>query len=256
MSRPSLQPCYSLCAALTALGRPRESIDVNTAVRVSKRLIDIVGASIGLAVLAPLFPVVAAAVGVEAMGRSILVKRRRAGRYVARNGGAAGPVFREFRMLKLRTAAGDEAQTAAPATAPGKLAVFLERTRLDELPQLVNVLRGDMSLVGPRPERPEVMRILAAEFPLFEMSLSDLKPGMTGLGRVSARPSARVPVDGTWGAGPDAGELQPALDEDLQVKLGLDLRYIAATENLSEFLRLELAILAKTLIVFIGKLRA
>lgn len=229
---------------------------MNAAVRVSKRLIDIVGASIGLAVLAPLFPVVAAAVGLEAIGGSIIVKRRRAGRFVAGGRGEAGPVFREFRMLKLRTGPGDDIQGAVSTTAPGKLAMFLERTRLDEMPQLVNVLWGDMSLVGPRPERPEVMRILAAEFPSFEISLSDLKPGMTGLGRVSARPSARVPVDGTWGAGPDTGELQPALDEDLQVKLGLDLRYIAATENLSEFLRLEFAILAKTLFVFMEKLRA
>jgi lipopolysaccharide/colanic/teichoic acid biosynthesis glycosyltransferase len=228
---------------------------VNTAVRVSKRLIDLAGASIGLAVLAPLVPFVGAAIGLEAIGGSFVVKKRRAGRLVGRGGSGAGAEFREFAMLKLRTGAEDDIQETVSAAAPGRVGRFLKRTHLDELPQLVNVLLGDMSLVGPRPERPEVMKILAAEFSGFEVSLSDLKPGMTGLERVTAEPSPRFPVDGTLEMRHDQG-IQPALDDDLQLKIALDLKYVTALDSFPEFLRLELAILTKTLMVFIGKLRA
>ena len=60
---------------------------------------------------------------------------------------------------------------------------FLRRTRLDELPQLWNVLRGDMSLVGPRPERPEFMEVLCKEIPSYNERLG-LRPGVTGLAQV------------------------------------------------------------------------
>jgi lipopolysaccharide/colanic/teichoic acid biosynthesis glycosyltransferase len=60
---------------------------------------------------------------------------------------------------------------------------FLRRTRLDELPQLWNVLRGDMSLVGPRPERPEFMETLCSEVPKYNQRLG-LRPGVTGLAQI------------------------------------------------------------------------
>src|SRR2546430_2163416 len=56
---------------------------------------------------------------------------------------------------------------------------FLRKTRLDELPQLFNVLRGDMSLVGPRPERPEMLGNLALAIPFFEERMRNVKPGIT-----------------------------------------------------------------------------
>ncbi|TMQ07893.1 MAG: sugar transferase [Deltaproteobacteria bacterium] len=226
---------------------------MNTAVRVSKRLIDVAGASIGLAMLAPLVPLVAVAIRLEARGGQLILKKRRAGRLLRGRGSSAE--FREFAMLKFWTGAEDDLQDAVPAAAPGRVGLFLQRTRLDEMPQLINVLRGDMSLVGPRPERPEVMKILAAECSGFEMSLSDLKPGMTGLVRVTDLGAPRFPVDGVLEAGNDAEGIQPAIDDDLQLKLLLDLKYVTAMESFSEFLRLEFAILAKTLKKFIVRRR-
>jgi lipopolysaccharide/colanic/teichoic acid biosynthesis glycosyltransferase len=64
------------------------------------------------------------------------------------------------------------------------LAVFLRRTRLDELPQLFNVLRGEMSLIGPRPERPEFVSQLENEIPFYRTRLT-VKPGLTGWAQVN-----------------------------------------------------------------------
>src|SRR5436309_10765379 len=61
----------------------------------------------------------------------------------------------------------------------------LRRTRIDELPQFWNVLVGDMSLVGPRPERPELLNNLALAIPFFEERMRNLKPGITGLAQIS-----------------------------------------------------------------------
>jgi lipopolysaccharide/colanic/teichoic acid biosynthesis glycosyltransferase len=109
----------------------------------------------------------------------------------------AGRHGRPFRLLKLRTMRPD-AESDGPAFAtrddPRVTAVgrFLRRLRLDELPQLVNVLRGDMSLVGPRPERPEFVAELARAIPYYTFRLA-VPPGLTGWAQVHM-PSA-VTVD-------------------------------------------------------------
>ena len=110
-----------------------------------------------------------------------------------------GPVFyrqtrvtqggREFRILKLRTMRVDAERFGAVWAAEKdpritRIGRFLRRTRLDELPQLVNVLKGDMSFVGPRPERPEFTRELAAQLPLFE-ERHLVKAGLTGWAQIN-----------------------------------------------------------------------
>jgi exopolysaccharide biosynthesis polyprenyl glycosylphosphotransferase len=107
-------------------------------------------------------------------------------------------------------------------TAFGK---FLRKTRLDELPQLINVIKGEMSFFGPRPERPEIYKELLKDIPLFSLRTL-VKPGITGWAQVVAGYAASI--------------------EQSKTKLEYDLYYI---QNNSP--RLDLVILAKTLIVAI-----
>jgi exopolysaccharide biosynthesis polyprenyl glycosylphosphotransferase len=149
-----------------------EGFRVSRATRTAKRLVDLAGAALLLAALAPVMAAAAVAV-LLADGRPVL--------YVQERTGLGG---RPYLVRKFRTMRRDaEARGAAWATDrdPRVLPVgrLLRRTRVDELPQLWNVLRGDMSLVGPRPEREVFLRELAARWPLFR--LRELaKPGLSG----------------------------------------------------------------------------
>ena len=110
-----------------------------------------------------------------------------------------GPVFyaqdrvtlggRKFRILKLRTMRTDSEKSGAVWAAAGDARVtrvgrFLRRSRIDEIPQLLNVLRGDMSLVGPRPERPEFIEELAKQLPLYRERHA-VRSGLTGWAQVN-----------------------------------------------------------------------
>lgn len=111
-----------------------------------------------------------------------------------------GPVFytqervglngRVFKIIKIRTMRMDAERQSGPVWSSGErdsrvtlVGRILRATHLDELPQLVNVLRGEMSLVGPRPERPHFVQKLVKEVPEYEVRLS-VKPGITGLAQV------------------------------------------------------------------------
>jgi lipopolysaccharide/colanic/teichoic acid biosynthesis glycosyltransferase len=155
-------------------------------VTAGKRAIDITAALIGLLLLAPLMLLVALAVAVGSPGAPLLRQRR------------AGRDGREFRMWKFRTMvvgaealrpllAGDsrdadwlDLEHDPRITPVGRL---LRRTSLDELPQLLNVLRGDMSLVGPRPLPLEEH----ARIPAWAAARISVRPGLTGLWQVRGR---------------------------------------------------------------------
>ena len=112
------------------------------------------------------------------------VERRGTGINRRRDGGYGKP----FTLYKFRTMKLDAEKNGAQFAVNGDPRVtcigrFLRKTRLDELPQLWNVLRGEMSLVGPRPERPEFIEKLSAEVPNYINRLG-LKPGLTGLAQV------------------------------------------------------------------------
>ncbi|WP_149536045.1 TIGR03013 family XrtA/PEP-CTERM system glycosyltransferase [Siccirubricoccus phaeus] len=133
---------------------------------------------------------------------------------------------REFDILKLRTMRRDAERLGAVWAAAQdpritRIGHFLRRTRLDELPQLLNVLRGDMSLVGPRPERPEFTRKLAESLPLYE-ERHLVKAGLTGWAQVNY----------PYGASLD----------DARSKLSYDLHYVKNQSFLFDLL-----ILAQTL---------
>ncbi len=158
--------------AIAVIHRPPS---YNPLIRLAKRGIDLVVASLALVVLAPVLATLAVVVRCSSRG-PILFRQRR-----------LGLRGREFTMLKFRTmrvSASDDTGWTVPddprRTAAGRL---LRRTSLDELPQLVNVLRGDMSLVGPRPER----RVYAEQFthaiPTFPERVR-VAGGITGLAQV------------------------------------------------------------------------
>ena len=140
--------------------------------RFAKRTFDVVCASIGILVAAPILPVIA-----------FLVKRT-PGRVIYRQT-RVGEGGKLFTMYKFRTMDQDAEEPGKPVfTAENDPRVTsvgrrLRKTHLDELPQLWNVLKGDMSIVGPRPERPEFVRILEDAVPFLARRLL-IKPGITG----------------------------------------------------------------------------
>lgn len=175
-----------------------------------KRLIDVVLGLVAAAVLLPVAALIALAVVMDSSGPAI---------YGARRVGRGG---REFTMLKFRSMA-----KGAEAVGPGvtgaydyritRVGAFVRRTKLDELPQLLNVLRGQMSLVGPRPEAPRYVAHWTEE----EREVLQLRPGITGPTQI-----AYIDEEDQL-AGPDAAELDDVYATDLMhAKLAIDLEYV------------------------------
>ena len=138
-------------------------------VRRSKRLIDVAGAIAGLAVFSPLMALIAAAILVED-GGPILFRQER-----------LGEARRPFRIIKFRSMRGER------VTGVGRL---LRATGLDELPQLCNILRGEMSVVGPRPLMEADVQRLGWSGPRYDFRWRVL-PGLTGLAQVMGAQAAR-----------------------------------------------------------------
>jgi lipopolysaccharide/colanic/teichoic acid biosynthesis glycosyltransferase len=137
-----------------------------------KRLIDVCGAAAGLVLAAPLHPLIALSIRLDSPGPVLFRQRRVSG--VAKASEVGIERYRTFTLLKYRTMRVDAERVSGPVLAERddprttRVGRVLRQTRLDELPQLWNVLRGDMSLVGPRPERPEFLLALARAVPAFD----------------------------------------------------------------------------------------
>jgi len=179
-----------------------------------KRAVDVVVAFVGLVATSPIVGLIALAIKLDSKG-PVFYSQVRLGRF-----------GEPFRMCKFRTMVVN-AEEHGPVWSAGdqdprmtRLGTFLRRTHLDELPQLFNVLKGEMSLVGPRPERPVFIDELNRAIPHYDERLL-VNPGMTGLAQVHYRYDQTI------------ADVRRKLRFDvLYVKrmcLGLDLRILAWT---------------------------
>lgn len=160
-------------------------LEPSMANRLIKRSIDLVASLVGLVLALPLMAITALLVALDSPGPVIFKQTR-----VTQEG-------RFFTMYKFRTMVYDAERLTGPVMATAedprttRVGRFLRVTRLDELPQLVNILMGDMSLVGPRPERPIFVNAFSQEVNWYSHRLR-VKPGLTGLAQISGRYSTSV----------------------------------------------------------------
>ena len=140
------------------------------------RFLDITGAAIGLVFTALVTPVIAVAIALDS-GFPIIYRQERMGL-----GGKTFTVYK-FRSMRCDAESSGAAWAARNDRRATTVGQFLRKTHLDELPQFWNVLRGEMSLVGPRPERPEFTDSLAEIIPFYRLRLS-VRPGLTGLKQI------------------------------------------------------------------------
>ncbi len=174
-----------------------------------KRLFDILGGLLGVAILIVLTPFIALLILVDS-GRPVIFAQTRAGK-------SGQP----YNIIKFRTMRVDAEKDSGPQLAKEddkrstRVGRFLRKTRLDEWPQFINVLRGDMSLVGPRPERPELMRHFEEQIPFYRARLME-KPGITGWSQVNFGYAATL--------------------EEMSVKLEYDLYYIKKRGPVLDFI--------------------
>lgn len=188
-----------------------------------KRGFDLAASGFALVLLAPVLLLIALLVAVGSPGGALFRQVR-----VGRNG-------REFRILKFRTMRpGSEAQ--GQITVGGRdpritrIGHLLRRTKLDELPQLWNVLVGEMSIVGPRPEVPRYVALYTPE----QREVLRVRPGLTGLASLAY-------IDENEVLGRATDPQRAYIEEVMPAKLVLDLRYVQ-----EQSLALDLRIIART----------
>jgi len=236
---------------------------VTLPVQFLKRGLDITVSLVGLAATLPLYPVIIVAIRFDSPG-PVFFRQRRAGRLLSSDGHGRNLQFEMFSMIKFRTMRPDAERDTGAVLAHEKdprvsrVGRFLRKTRLDELPQFWNVLKGEMSIVGPRPERPELLENLSLAIPYFEERMRGVRPGITGLAQVAL---------GYTGRPSDNNEMVPFLDsltnpfrvpgadgalaDDMRMKLLYDLAYCASLEDWRSFLRTELSIILRTPLVML-----
>lgn len=139
-----------------------------------KRALDVAAAAAALLVLSPVMLLTALAIRLEDGGPA-LFRQKRVGRH--------GATFRIFKFRSMPVATADVPSAGAVALRVTRVGRFIRRTNLDELPQLFNILAGDMSLVGPRPALPAQAELCALR---AELGADGCSPGLTGLAQVNS----------------------------------------------------------------------
>ena len=153
---------------------PLSAADLESPGKLVKRLIDLAGSSLGLALAAPVLGVAAAAI-LKSMGRPVLFRQERPG--------YKGKLFTLYKLRTMAPPSEGEVWFRTDAERVTPLGRFLRKWSLDELPELWNVFRGEMSLVGPRPLLKEYLPKYTKE----EMRRHDVKPGITGWAQINGR---------------------------------------------------------------------
>ncbi len=195
-----------------------------------KRGFDIVVALVALLLTLPLWPLIALAIRLDSPGPVIFRQLR--------IGHAGGDRVALFAMLKFRSMREDaERGSGAVWASKGdprvtRVGRLLRKTRLDEIPQLINVLRGEMSIVGPRPERPGFYARLERAVPFFADRTAGLRPGITGLAQVHQGYDATI--------------------EDVRRKAAWDHAYALRCRSLRGWLSTDLDVALRTLAVMAG----
>jgi lipopolysaccharide/colanic/teichoic acid biosynthesis glycosyltransferase len=179
----------------------------STLYEIAKRLLDIIGGLVGTFVTMVTLPFVTLAILIDS-GLPVLFYQSRLGK----NG-------QTYRIIKYRTMVRDAEKDGVRVTSENderitRVGWLLRRTHLDELPQFINVLRGEMSLVGPRAERSELVQSLQSKIPFYRARLL-VKPGISGWAQINYRYAATV--------------------EETAVKLEYDLYYIKHRNLLLDF---------------------
>jgi exopolysaccharide biosynthesis polyprenyl glycosylphosphotransferase len=157
-----------------------EGFEVSTALLVQKQILSFLVSAVLCVVFLPLFPIIALLIKLDSKGPVFHRQER------------VGQDGKTFTLWKFRSMKQDaEKQTgpvwsAAQDSRVTRIGKYLRRTRLDELPQLYNILRGDMSLVGPRPERPHFVKQLSEIIPFYNLR-HVVKPGVTGWAQIKYR---------------------------------------------------------------------
>lgn len=192
----------------------------------ARRILNVAVAAIGLVLAAPVMLVIAALIKLTSRGpvfykqeRVGLDLRAKAGGNFRRKQDLGGRPFTIYKFRTMRPAKPGEAnQVWATQTDPRitKLGAFLRKTRLDELPQLINVLRGEMNMVGPRPEQPKIFGELRNEVASYAVR-QQVRPGITGLAQITLHYDTCI--------------------DDVRKKVAADLEYIQK-QSLLEDLRI------------------
>lgn len=183
---------------------------------VLSRALNLTVASIALVLLAPVFLLVAMAIALTSRG-PVLYSQVRVGMdrrwryaraYNRRTHDHGGKLFKMYKFRTMRADAEPDGRAVWAAKSDPRVTLvgrFLRTTRLDELPQLWNVIRGDMNIVGPRPERPSIFAELRKDIPEYPLR-QRVKPGITGWAQINQSYDACI--------------------EDVRQKVRLDLEYV------------------------------
>ncbi|WP_114787590.1 sugar transferase [Vibrio tetraodonis] len=195
----------------------------------AKRTFDFISALLGLIVLSPVMPIIALAIKLDSKG-PVFYKQLRVGKSTPKQ-------MMFFEIVKFRTMYVDAETRSGAVWATEndpritKVGRFLRKTRLDEIPQLFNVVRGEMSIIGPRPERPSFYNKLESEIPYFADRTYGVMPGITGLAQVNQGYDTCI--------------------DDVRKKVGYDHSYALSLRSLKSWIMMDVSIITKTLIVMV-----